>query len=211
MKRIIDISLPLSADLPAWPNSPGFELTQVATFERDGYNETMIRMGAHFGTHIDAPRHFTEDGATIDDLLLEQLNGGVFVASLKGVNAITAEILEKLALADGVQRLLFKTSNSALWAAGKMCFEKDYVALTRDGAEWLVSKGIELVGIDYLSIQRYHDSNETHRILLGHGVVIVEGLDLSAVEQGHYDLLCLPLLVSGAEGAPARVALRCSI
>ena len=169
----------------------------------------MITMSSHTGTHIDAPRHFVEGGATVENLCLETLNGEVFVASVTDVETISAKELELAGLPEGVERLLLKTSNSDLWSLGCGTFQKNFVALTLDGAEWLIRRGVKLVGIDYLSIQRFHDSNETHRVLLGNGVIVVEGLNLAYVEAGSYELLCLPLPIVGAEGAPARVVLRC--
>jgi len=206
MKNIIDISLPLSVSLPTWPKSPGFELLPVAMFEEDGYNETMIRMGSHFGTHIDAPRHFLPNGLTVDQINLEDLIGQVYVAEVLNVKSISADTLELLSLPVGINRLLFKTLNSSLWSSTNE-FCKDFVALTLDGVQWLVDFGIKLVGIDYLSIQRFHDSNRTHEKLLGAGIIVLEGLNLAKVQQGYYELTCLPLPVVGAEGAPARVIL----
>ncbi|MBE0577393.1 MAG: cyclase family protein [Desulfuromonadales bacterium] len=207
MKKIIDISLPLIEELPVWPGSPKFELVQVSRLGFDGCNETRLSLGSHTGTHIDAPRHFVENGATVDQLSLEVLVGEAYVVECTATREISAEILERLTLPSKVERLLFKTGNSDLWSLGQKAFFEDFAALTLDGAEWLVQKGVTLVGIDYLSIQRFHDSNATHEVLLGAGVVVLEGLNLAGVTQGLYDLTCLPLYVVGAEGAPARAIL----
>lgn len=208
MKKIIDISLPITADLPVWPGSPGFELVTVTRLEDGNCNETRLNIGSHVGTHVDAPRHFVEGGDTIDRLSLEVLVGPSYVADCKGLAEITAEVLENLELPAGTERLLLKTDNSDLWLSGQMVFYEDFSALTIDGAEWLVNHGIKLVGIDYLSVQRFHDSNVTHEVLLAAGVVLLEGLKLGEVSAGFYDLTCLPLHVVGAEGAPARAILR---
>jgi arylformamidase len=123
------------------------------------------------------------------------------------VEAITAEVLEGISLPADAQRILFGTSNSRLWARGEREFQEDFVAVARDGAEWLVERGVQLVGVDYLSVAPYRDPIPTHRVLLEAGVVVVEGLDLSAVPHGFYDLYCLPLKIHSAEGAPARAIL----
>lgn len=208
MTKIIDISLPLTADLPVWPGSPDFELVQVACLSKDNCNETRLNLGSHAGTHIDAPRHFIDDGATVDQLPLETLIGAAYVVECADVKEISGEILENLELPVDVERLLLKTGNSKFWAEGQNRFRADFAALTLDGAEWLVRRGVKLIGIDYLSIQLFHDTNATHRELLKAGVIVLEGLTLVNVHQGFYDLTCLPLHVVGAEGVPARAVLR---
>jgi arylformamidase len=117
-------------------------------------------------------------------------------------------VLESLALPADVQRLLLKTRNSLLWRSGIQEFDPNFVALTAEAAQWVVDRGMAVVGIDYLSIQRFADGPATHQILLGAGVVVIEGLDLSQVEPGNYELFCLPLKLKGVEGAPARVILK---
>jgi arylformamidase len=130
------------------------------------------------------------------------------VVHLPDADAITADVLDALALPAETRRVLFRTRNSALWAQEDRGFYEDFVALTADAAEWVVARGIQLIGVDYLSVQRYADGPETHQILLGAGVVLVEGLDLSGVAAGDYELICLPLKLVDAEGAPARAILR---
>lgn len=208
MSEFIDITLPLDVHLPTWPGSPRFELVQVASLEVDGCNETRLSMGSHSGTHMDAPKHFVMDGASIDQLPLETLVGTAWVVDVGNVTAVTADVLAKLDLPDTLERLLFKTTNSLWWAVGEHSFQEDFVALTLDGVDWLVRKGVRLVGIDYLSIQRFRDANVTHETLLGAGVVVVEGINLAEVEPGVYELFCLPLRIVGAEGAPARAVLK---
>ena len=157
---------------------------------------------------MDAPAHFLADGAAVDALPLDVLVGPAFVASLPEAESVSAVDLAGLHLPQGTSRLLLKTRNSGLWSAHPGEFRTDYVALTADAAQWLVDRHVRLVGVDYLSVQRYGDSPRTHQLLLAAGVVIVEGLDLSRVAAGPYELICLPLRLTGAEGAPARAVLR---
>jgi arylformamidase len=138
---------------------------------------------------------------------LERLLGPAWVVAFTAP-AIDAKVLEAAQIPMDCTRLLLRTSNSACWGTAAT-FNPDYVALTPDGAQWLVDRNIALVGIDYLSIERYQEPGQrTHRILLEAGVVIVEGLNLSQTPPGRYELLCLPLRLDDAEGAPARVVLR---
>jgi arylformamidase len=195
--------------MPVWPGSPGFRLIQTLSLARgDVANNSRLESDIHVGTHVDAPWHFLQDGATVERAPLDTLVGPAVVAYLPEARAVTAAALEGLELGETPQRLLLRTSNSELWRRGVREFREDFVALTVDAARWLVHRGVRLVGVDYLSVQRFHDGPETHEVLLRAGVVIVEGLDLSAVTPGRYELLCLPLKIVGAEGAPARAALR---
>lgn len=204
---IIDISVPLYEGMPVWPQSPGIRHEWVKRIDRgNNSNDSVLHCDVHLGTHIDAPFHFCENGRMVEELSLEVLCGSVYVADLTLVDAIGEDDLSFIELPDDTERLLFKTSNSKLWKEGK--FNPKYVALTKGGAQWIVDRGIQLVGIDYLSIGSYHDSSPTHRVLLGAEVVIVEGLNLTNVQPGRYELVCLPMKFTGAEGAPARVILR---
>lgn len=206
---MIDITVPLRADMPVWPGTTGLILEEVKRLAAgDSSNQSKFSAGVHVGTHVDAPRHFVAGGATIDELSLRTLVGPAVVADLLDVKLITAEDLAGLRLPLGTERLLLRTTNSYLWAKGEAGFHKDFVALAPDAARWLVDRGVRLVGIDYLSVQRYNDSPRTHQILLEAGIVIVEGLSLVAVSAGEYELICLPLCLVGAEGAPARAVLR---
>ena len=207
--KIFDISLSISPDLPVWPGDPSVELEQVVSMDKGEHvNVSHLSAGVHIGTHVDAPHHFMNDGRTIEQLSLEVLTGPCYVAQLPdGIEAITAEVLDGMPVPAGVKRILFGTSNSRFWSRGETEFQEDFVAVTEDGAEWLVEHGIQLIGIDYLSVAPYSASIPTHRVLLGAGVVVVEGLDLSAVPRGFYDLYCLPLKLLGSDGAPARAIL----
>jgi kynurenine formamidase/glycosyltransferase involved in cell wall biosynthesis len=205
---IIDISVPLHPEMPVWPGSVGIRLSRTMSLEAgDMTNVSRLDCDVHIGTHVDAPLHFIEDGSSVEQMPLNILIGPALIAYLPGVDAITADDLAALSLPKSTQRLLLRTRNSLLWANGVNGFRTDYVALTADAARWIVEHDIRLVGVDYLSVQRYQDGSETHQILLDAGVVIVEGLNLADVVPGLYELICLPLKLVGAEGAPARAVL----
>jgi arylformamidase len=206
---IYDISLSISPNLPTWPGDPGLKLEQFESMEKGAlYNATQLSSSVHVGTHVDAPRHFLKDGSTVEQLPLEVLTGPCYVTQLPdGIDAITSEVLDRTEITSEMKRVLFGTSNSHYWAKGESKFQTDFVAITEDGAEWLVERGIQLVGIDYLSIAPYSESIPTHQVLLKAGVVIIEGLNLSNIMRGFYDLYCLPLKIAGSDGAPARAIL----
>jgi len=207
--RIYDISLPISPGMAVWPGDPPVVLERVGKMEEGAEsNITHLSMSAHTGTHIDAPYHFLGGNAmVVDRLPLKLLTGRAYVLHLPDVDLITAGILEKAEIPPRTRRLLFKTRNSAHWADLSKEFQTDFVAVSADGAQHLVERGVKLVGVDYLSVAPYHDSVPTHQILLKAGVVILEGLDLSAVSQGRYTLHCLPLKLAGSDGAPTRAVL----
>ena len=206
---IYDISLTISPTLPTWPGDPGLELVQFESMDQGAHvNVTRISTSVHLGTHVDAPHHFLNDGRTVESLPLDVLTGPCYVIQLPdGVDAITAEVLDRTEITPDMKRILFGTSNSHLWARGETSFQEDFVAITEDGAEWLVERGVQLVGVDYLSVSPFGDSEPTPKVLLKAGVVIVEGLNLSNVMRGFYDLYCLPLKIAGSDGAPARAIL----
>jgi arylformamidase len=209
VKRIIDVSLGIGPALPTWPGDPGVEVVPTARLARgDPANVSELRLGSHTGTHVDPPVHFIDGDASVDALPLETLVGSAVVADLRGAQAIGAAELEALDLAAGTERLLCRTDNSDRWAVlGGSCPE-DYVAVTPDGARWIVDRGLLLVGVDFLSVERDGPPDfPVHRTLLAAGVVIVEGLDLSKVTPGTYTFVCAPLKVIGGDGAPARALL----
>jgi len=209
LSEIIDISVPLSPGMPVWPGDGDFRIVPVKRMAKgDKNNLSRLDCGIHTGTHVDAPWHFLEEGSTAEQLPLDVMVGDALVAYLPEVDAITAETLARLTLPTGTTRLLLRTRNSELWETGVTEFRKDFAALTSDAAQWLVDQGIRLIGMDYLSVHRYGDKAPTHQILLRAGIVIVEGLNLAGVEPGKYELICLPLRLSGADGAPARAVLR---
>lgn len=205
---LLDVTVGLGPGLPMWPGSTGLAVRKVRDLTRgDAFNASHLECDVHLGTHVDAPSHFLADGATVGELELGVLLGPAWVARFEGRESLDADVLRAAGIPRGTRRLLLQTGNSELWR-GASGFVSDYVALTPDAARWLVGRGIELVGIDYLSIQRFADPPDVHTILLGAGVVVVEGLDLSGVRPGAWELICLPLKLLGAEAAPARVLLR---
>lgn len=205
-----DITLTISNDLPIWPGDPPIRFERVQKLEEGAVaNVTHVNLGAHVGTHIDAPYHFLGgQAATVEKIPLKILVGRVFVVQVQDeVDLITAALLEKMDIPPRTRRIILKTRNTRYWMQGEKAFQTNYVALSADAAQFLVNKGIKLVGIDYLSIAPYTDPIAPHTILLKAGVVIVEGLDLSQVSPGRYSLYCLPLKLLGSDGAPARVIL----
>jgi len=207
--KVFDISLTISPDLPVWPGDPKVELELVESMDNGAQaNVSRLNAGVHVGTHVDAPHHFMNDGRTVEQLPLDVLTGLCYVYHLPdAIEAITTDVLENISLLVHVNRILFRTSNSRFWSRGEKNFQEDFVAITEDGANWLVAHGVQLVGVDYLSVAPYRDSVPTHRALLRAGVVVVEGLNLSDVPGGFYDLYCLPLKLLGSDGAPARAIL----
>jgi arylformamidase len=206
--KIHDISVTLHPKLVVWPDGVGFSTAKTASIpEGDGANVTVIHSGAHVGTHVDAPFHFVDKGKTTETLALTDLVGEASVIDFRGRASITAAMLAALPIEAIRPRMLFKTDNSQLWTTHPSTFYENFCALTLDAAEWVVAQGIRLVGIDYLSIQRYHDSFVTHQVLLGAETVILEGLDLSNIAPGIYELYCLPLKIAGSDGALARAIL----
>jgi arylformamidase len=206
--KIYDISVPISASLVTWPKDPPVRISQPRHFDKgDHAVVSHLDMGAHTGTHVDAPAHFLPNGASLGSLDLQVLVGPALVVYTPNADALTPGVLEDLSIPPGTERLLFRTRNSDLWAQASHTFYQDFVAISEEGALWLIDRGIRLVGIDYLSVAPYADTGPTHRILLQAGVIPLEGLDLHSVEPGLYQLVCLPLCIPGIEGAPARAIL----
>jgi len=205
---IHDISLPLSNDLPSWPGDPRPQIKRIHNIsEGDDSNVTHLSMTAHTGTHIDAPDHFLDSGETLDQIPLGLFIGPVQVVELPSGRDITADMIQEADIPAHTKRILFKTRNSQLWKQGVKEFQKDFMALDENAAEYLVSRDVEVVGMDYLSVAPFRAPKATHQILLEGKVLIIEGLDLSGIEPGQYTLYCLPLNIPEAEGAPARVLL----
>jgi len=204
---MIDVTAPLSADVPVFPGDPCFHMEfPYRIAQGKPYNIAQVTMGVHSGTHVDAPYHFIEDGATVDALPLEILMGKVRVVQVAAREAIDLADVQSLDLTDEI-RVLFKTRMSG--QLRKREFQEDFVYLTPAAAVHLVRAGIKLVGVDYLSVEKFQSPDyATHHTLLGAGVVIIEGLDLSEADAGEYDMTCLPLRMVGADGSPARVVLR---
>ncbi|HZY46145.1 MAG TPA: cyclase family protein [Anaerolineae bacterium] len=207
--KFYDVSLTISNDLPTWPGDPSVSLQRVSDMDKgDGANVSRLDCGVHTGTHVDAPVHFVPGGSGVDTLSLDTLIGMCEVRRVPDeAKAISAEILEALQIPFGTIRVLFRTSNSAIWARGENKFQTNFVAIDQSGAEWIVAHGIKLVGVDYLSVAPFDAGLPTHDILLRAGVIPIEGLNLSQIEPGEYLLYCLPLKLKDADGAPARVVL----
>ena len=204
--KIHDVTLSISPKIPVWPGDPAVVLEQVSSMDAGAHdNVSRLACGVHTGTHVDAPHHFMNDHRTVETLSLDVLVGPARVVQiLEEVKVVTAEILEKAGIPEGTERVLLKTSNSNMWKQGEMKFDTGFVGISADGADWLVKHAVKLIGIDYLSVAPYHQSIPTHRTLLGVGMIIVEGMDLSMVAPGDYTLYCLPLKLVGSDGAPAR-------
>jgi arylformamidase len=207
VSRIYDISVPIRSGGLVYPGNPEIEITlQQAVAKGAGANVSFIRFGSHTGTHADAARHFFDDGQTVDRIPLERLIGPALLLGFPDeLRAVSAADLQKHDI-KGHKRILLRTRNSALLSQKE--FARDYTYLAPDGAQYLVDNGVELVGIDYLSIEQFHSGHhKTHRTLLERSVVIIEGLDLSVPAAGEYELICLPLRIEGCDGAPARAVL----
>ncbi|MBE7494925.1 MAG: cyclase family protein [Verrucomicrobiaceae bacterium] len=204
-----DVSVPIRDGMVHWPGDPECHIKRVNKIEEGSVcNLTHLSMSAHTGTHMDAPRHFIADGMTMEQMPLEAVIGRAKVFDLTAVEGqITADHLKGLKFATG-QRVLFKTRNSTRsWAMNE--FDKDFISIRADAAQYLVDQKVLTVGVDYLSIGGYgKDVVETHRIMLGAGVWVIEGLNLAEIKPGYYNLICLPLKIEGADGAPCRVVLR---
>ncbi len=208
-RQLWDLSVPLRTGLTTWPGDPPVRLESVADVESDGYGVTAYAFGSHSGTHLDAPAHFFADGLTVADIPLEWLMGPCVVADLTAIaETITARDLDAAALPPHVERLLLKTRNSALWDDPTRPVSPDFIGLSADAADWIVARGIRLLGFDWLSIETGADpAYPAHRSLLGASVVLLEGIDLRAVSAGAYELVCLPLAVANADAAPVRAVL----
>ena len=209
---IYDVSVALSADTPTYPGDPSIEISQFLSLANgDPANVSLIHFGAHSGTHVDAPAHFLAGGARVNSLSLETLIGRVRVVEVPPtIDTISSEFINSNCQT-GEIRFLFKTRNSTFWNHDTPGFRSDYTSLDAGAANALVHLGVKLVGIDYLSVEKFGaETFETHHTLLSEGIVIVEGLDLRQISAGVYELICLPLRISGGsgDGAPARVVLR---
>ena len=204
---IYDISLTISNDLPIWPGDPAVKLYRVSDMQQgDAYTLSRLECGVHTGTHVDAPAHFIVGGAGIHMLDLNVLVGLCQVIHVE-VDRITADVLESLPIPAETTRVLFQTRNSGYWARGEKTFQADFVAIDRSGAHWLVDHGVRLVGVDYLSVAPFDASLASHDVLRRAGVVAIEGLNLSRIEPGEYQLICLPIKLQDSDGAPARAIL----
>ena len=203
-----DVSVPLHNGMVHWPDNPAVTVERMLDISKgDNANVSRFAMGSHTGTHMDAPVHFFNDGKGLDEMDLSATIGPARVVPIEDEEAIRPEAVRAADVRRG-ERIIFKTRNStsAWWTEP---FQTDFVYITHEAAELLAGGGVRTVGVDYLSVGGYkRDGAETHRALLAAGIWIIEGLRLHEIEPGEYDLICLPLLVTGADGAPARALLR---
>ncbi len=206
--RLLDISVPLRSGMVHWPGDPPVRIRRVKQIGRgSSSNLFLLSMGSHTGTHMDAPGHFLRSGRTIDQLPLPSVIGPARVIAIRHPRWIGVEELRPHRIQRG-QRILFKTRNSSRCWKGNS-FIKEFVHISEEAARFLAVRGIRCVGVDYLSVGGYkRDGALVHRILLGAGVWIIEGLNLSRVKAGRYELICLPLKIRRGDGAPARAILR---
>ncbi len=204
--KIIDISMPVTEKTVVWDDEFVPEIKEFGSISKgDIANSSYIKMSLHTATHIDFPRHFYDDGKTQENFLLETFYGKAYVVEIND-DPIAYESFEKANIPSDIKKILIKTGSDRLYELGK--FSKDFIALHNSGADWIVEKGIELVGIDYLSVEKYYNDNYyVHKKLLGNDILIIEGLNLSNVEAGEYTLYALPLKVFGRDAAPVRAFL----
>lgn len=212
--RLIDISVPLRDGMVHWPGDPPVRIRKVKEIGRaasvsrpSSCDLSLLSMGSHTGTHMDAPGHFLKGGRTIDRLPLEAVIGPARVIPIRHPEEIRVEELHRHRIRRG-ERILFKTRNSArCWNSNR--FVKDFVHLTAESARYLAGLRLRCVGVDYLSVGGYKkDGADVHRTLLGAGIWIIEGLNLKNARPGRYELICLPLKIWGGDGAPARAILK---
>jgi arylformamidase len=204
----LDISVPIRDGMMTFEGDPAVHLERAQSMA-DGAicNVSRLDFGLHSGTHIDAPIHFIDGAAGVETVDLDALIGPVFVVDATGLDgSFDRAAIDRLGIPPETERLLFRSRNTALW--DKPGFDTSFVAVTGDGAAALVERGLRLVGADYLSIAPFDEPIPTHQTLLRAGIVIVEGLDLRTIEPGWYDLICLPLLIPGSDGGPARAIVR---
>lgn len=206
----IDISVPVRNGMVHWPGDPTFHIERAEDQDKgDGATVSRMTLGVHTGTHMDAPLHFIRGGRSIDTMPLEATIGPARVIAISDPHSIKRDELAAHSISRG-ERLLFKTGNSEhSWKTD--AFDENFVFISQGAAGYLAEIGVQTVGVDYLSVGGYReDGPETHQALLGAGIWIIEGLNLSMVEPGEYELVCLPLRLMGSEGSPARAILRTS-
>jgi arylformamidase len=206
--RLLDVSVLLKPGIPSYPGNPAFEMDPVHRIaDGNSSNHSRLVMGTHTGTHVDAPLHFFDGRPGVDQMPLDLLVGRARVVDMPYRGGITEAHLADAGLREDI-RVLLRTPNSALWNTTDG-FHTDYTYLTGGGAKFLVDQGVKVVGVDYLSVEQFKKAGApAHHELLGNGVIIIEGLNLSDAEPGQYEMYCLPLRIANADGAPARVVLK---
>jgi arylformamidase len=209
---IYDVSVPLSSALPTYPGDPGIQIHDWSKLANgDGANVSALNFGAHTGTHVDAPAHFIEGARKVDALALDVLIGEAHVVEVPEDKRVVDEDFVVTNCPAGATRIIFKTRNSSFWTGDFTEFRTDFTYLDLLAAQRLARTGVKLVGIDYLSVEKFNSKDhEVHHALLSHDVIIVEGLNLTGVPPGKYELICLPLRLRShlGDGAPARAVLR---
>lgn len=209
--KIYDVSLVLRPDMITWPGEPAPRIEPLRRIAKgDTANVSVVTLSDHAGTHVDPPIHFLEGGSTIDRLPLDAFVGPCVVVAFDGAGHVSAEWLDRARIVAGTERILFKTKNSARWGDPKASFTRDFTTINASAARWCVEHKVRLVGVDYLSIEPQGPEKEgypVHKTLLAANVVIIEGLDLSGVAPGQYELVCAPIKLLDGDGAPARVFL----
>ncbi|BCW97900.1 MAG: cyclase [Armatimonadota bacterium] len=205
----VDATVPLGGLTPVWETDPPVSVERIASFDAgDSCNITRIALSVHTGTHLDAPCHFLPAGSAVEQLPLEVLCGPAYVLNLETVTGpVEPPNLEEVP--DNCERLVLRTANTTRNLMHRRQFTRDYAHLSPDAAQWIASREIRLVGIDYLSVERFRPPEPVvHRTLLRAGVIPVEGLDLTDVEPGWWELICLPLRITGSDGSPVRAVFR---
>ena len=206
--RIYDVTVPLRPTIPTYAGTePGPKLHFHSLMSRgDSANVSELSLGSHTGTHVDAPHHFLDNGVTVEQMPVDYLVGPAVVVEHSGGSHIAAADLDALGIPVDTKRLLVKTKNAGLWDDDE--FHPEFIGFAEDAVPWLAERGFMLVGIDYMSIERFRSpTHAVHHALLAQNIVILEGLDLRDVPPGEYTVVCAPLPVVGADGAPARVFL----
>lgn len=208
-RQFIDISVPLSPDLPSWPGDPKFSIEPAGKIaDGEPSNVSRLSISTHGGTHLDACWHFIDDGKRLEAIELSTLIGPCVISDLTHITSeITASDLDQASLPTGTERLLLKTRNSENWSKTPLEFDEQFIGLSVGAAQWLVEHEIKLVGIDYFSVEPLSGDGTVHRILLGAELVLVEALDLREIAAGRYGFICLPLAIPGADGSPCRAIL----
>jgi arylformamidase len=203
--KLVDISVPIRDAMTVYRGNPPVRIRPAMTLQRDGVNLSELCLGSHTGTHVDAPNHFVKGGKGIDRLGLERFIGPAWVADLRRLKGgIGADDLSRARIPRGSRRVLLRTSNSRWWHPAR-AFRTDFVYLAPDGADWLVERNVQLVGIDYLSIEGYDvPGAPTHKRLLGAGIPILEGLDLFKVRPGRWQMAAFPLRIVNGDAGLAR-------
>ncbi|HEV3096203.1 MAG TPA: cyclase family protein [Candidatus Dormibacteraeota bacterium] len=205
---IVDVTVPIQDAMTVYRGNPPVRIRPAMTLAKDGVNLSELCLGSHTGTHVDAPSHFIKGGKGIDRLDLRHFIGTAWVADLsRVVGGIGAEHLRRARIPKGSRRILLRTSNSRLWHPAR-AFRTDFVYLAPEGADWMIERGVELVGIDYLSIEGYRvPGAPTHKRLLGAGIPILEGLDLFKVRPGRWEMVALPLRIANGDAGLTRAVL----